>query len=137
MKYNYIIGIDPDLHKSGLAIYDTNKKSLVTCEAAEMWYLFECLYIYNDLSVLIRLEYPSNTNTWHRGGKGAALNVGKNQAVAIIIKEFLDSIGANYELIAPAGYSKLFDNEETFKRTTGWILRTNKDARAAAAMCWR
>lgn len=140
-RYNFVIGIDPDLHKSGVAIYDRNLKKIIYCDCLQLWLLFykllEIKNHFND-SYLIRLEYPNSTNTWHfAGGKGAALNVGKNQAVAIIIEEFLiDNEILNYELIAPHGYSQIFKDEKTFRQITNWEKRTNNDARSACAMCW-
>lgn len=140
MKYKFVIGIDPDLHKSGVAIYNTETKQLNSCTSLNMWTLFDNLKEWilwsKPKDILIRLEYPSNTNTYHKGGKGAALNVGKNQAVAIIIKEFLEEYKIPHELIKPAGYSNFFKDESLFKNTTKFNGRTNQDARAAAAMCW-
>lgn len=134
--YSNIIGIDPDLHKSGVAIYEPKGKKLIECTSMYMWDLFDTILVQSQFKTLFRLEFPNTTNTWHKGGKGASLNVGKNQAVAIIIKEFLDAHRCNYELLSPTGYSILFNDENVFKNTTGFKKKTNKDARAAAAMIW-
>jgi hypothetical protein len=141
MKNNerYIIGIDPDLHKSGIAIYDRSEIKLIMCMTFSIWQLFDFLMDFeneNKDNILIRLEYSNSTNTWHLGGRGSSLNVGKNQAVAIIIKEFLEFHQILYELIPPSGYSRFFNDKNLFKKTTKWIKSTNKDARAAAAMIW-
>ena len=128
-----LIAIDPDLHKTGIAVYENGK--FIYINSNFIWDIFGMLKTLNnrnDLTVLI--EFPKNTNTYHNGGKGAALNVGKNQAVAIILKEFCEQKGINFDLLPPAGYSKLFANEDYFKKQTGWSGRTNKDARSAAAM---
>ena len=133
-KSNILIGIDPDLRKSGVSIYNKEKKKLTMCTCMFIWDLFD--FLDKQVLSMTYLEYPSNTNTWHKGGKGAALNVGKNQAIAIIIWDFLKHKNINHILIAPAGYSGIFEDEEHFKQTTGWNERTNKDARASAAMIW-
>ena len=136
LDYSNIIGIDPDLHKSGVAIYETKLRRLTECTSMYMWDLFDTILVQKQFNTLFRLEFPDNTNTWHGGGRGASLNVGKNQAVAIIIKEFLDAHGCYYELLKPSGYSIIFNDEDVFKNTTGFQKKTNKDARAAAAMVW-
>lgn len=135
-KYDYIIAIDPDLHKSGIAIYNCEKREYVVCETLTLYNLFNTILSYEFNEHIVLLEYPNNTNTYHKGGKGAALNVGKNQAVAIIIKEFLEENNVNYKLLYPAGYSNLFKNEKVFKLNTNFKKRTNSDARAAAAMIY-
>lgn len=137
----FIIGCDPDLYKSGFAVYDRKDKKLTECTSLYMWQLFDCLQdCCQELKkedFIVRLEYPKNTNTYHLGGKGAALSVGKNQAVAIIIKEFLIAKGINHELVFPAGFSLTFKDEKFFKMQTGFTDRTNNDGRAAAAMIWK
>jgi hypothetical protein len=141
MKTKIIIGVDPDLHKSGIAIMKFGK--FVEITTLPIWKLFDCLLFENSISessngdIIVFLEYPDNTNTYHAGGKGAALNVGKNQAIAIIIKEFLDEVGIKYKLLKPSGYSNFFKDEKFFKQQTKWEGRTNNDARSAAAMVWQ
>jgi hypothetical protein len=140
-KARFIIGIDPDLHKSGFAVYDRKDKKLTECTSLYMWQVFECLQdCCQELpkeQFFVRLEYPKNTNNYHGGGRGSSVNLGKNQAVAIILKEFLIAKGIRHELIFPAGYSNTFKDEKFFKKTTGYDERTNCDARAAAAMCFK
>ena len=114
------------------------KKQIFDCNSVYLWKLFDHLkkIIQFKDDYFIRLEYPNTTNTWHKGGKGAALNVGKNQAIAIIIKDFLDCHKLNYELLKPSGYSLFFKDVNMFQQTTKWQGRTNEDVRAACAMCW-
>ena len=91
-------------------------------------------------STIILIEDPRLVNhhvaTWHKGGVGAARNVGKCEAIAILLDEFCKDHKLNYRMIAPAGYSAFFNNEKVFQNTTGWAGKTNKDARAAGAMAW-
>lgn len=141
MKNKIILSIDPDLHNSGVAAYNNNE--LVCVTSLPLWKVFEWLIAWCenslgkiDKEVIVLLEYPINTNTYHKGGKGAALNVGKNQAIAIVIKEFLDYKKINYKLLKPAGYSNYFKNNNYFMLQTKWHDRTNNDARSAAAMIW-
>lgn len=131
----FVIGIDPDLHKSGVAIYDKTNKKLVYVQSLYIWDLFKLLLLYKENS-FIRLEYAPliNCSSWHGGGRGGIKNVGKSHAVCIIIDEFLLGHGFKYEKLKPSGYSKTFDNIEYFKKTTGWADMTNKDSRSAVAM---
>lgn len=139
IKYEYLIGIDPDLDKSGVAHY--SDKSIQECTSLTMWDLFNHItHLCNKLnawkiSYIVLLEAGHlNKNTWHKGGRGGSKNVGKGQAVGIIIEQFLKAHEINYKLVAPAGYSKFFKDEKLFQKETGWTERTNQDARAAAAI---
>jgi hypothetical protein len=131
-----IIGIDPDLHKSGIAI-KTNGK-LVICTSMFLWEIFYFCEkeIMGEHLIVIEDGNLGRSANWHGGGKATAANVGKNQAIATILREFCQTKGLTFKCVPPAGYSKLFDNEDLFKRTTGWNQRTNKDARSACAIIW-
>jgi hypothetical protein len=132
---NYLIGIDPDLHFNGFALYCKETKEFTNIQAITIWGLFDWILELSKTSqIKVLLEYPENTYTYHKGGKGAALNVGKNQAVAIIIKEFLEFFKIETVLLKPKGYSKYFNDVKFFKLQTNWQKQTNKDARAAAAI---
>lgn len=92
------------------------------------------------IPTIILIEDPRLVNnhvaTWHKGGLGAARNVGKCEAIAILLDEFCKAHKLNYRMIAPVGYSAFFNNEQIFQRTTGWTGKTNKDSRSASAMAW-
>ena len=89
LQDNLIIGIDPDLHKSGIAIWNYSNNGFDTITSLYIWDIFAILKDLQHENCKILLEYDKSNYTWHKGGKGAAINVGKNKAVAIIIKEFL------------------------------------------------
>jgi hypothetical protein len=130
-----VISIDPDVRQSGYAEYLNGK--LVYCTSMYIWQLFN--YI-RDMSIdLIVIEDSRliKCSTWHEGGRGASKNVGKNQAIAIILEDYCKARDENYLLVKPDGYSKRFSNIEYFKEATGYKERTNLDARAAAAIGWK
>lgn len=134
-----IIAIDPDLRKCGFADWTNDK--YINIGSTQLWDMF--IYLRHSLmlsgagDLMVLIEDPRlKKGTWHGGGKGMARNVGKCEAIAIVLEDFCKAYGINYRMIGPAGYSRLFDDESVFKQTTGWTWRTNKDARAAAAMCW-
>lgn len=131
-KINKIIGIDPDLKKSGITIYDIEKKEYEICTSLPMWDLFSILKLEKNSFVI--LEFSTSNFTWQKGGKVGAMNVGKNKAVATIIKEYLDFLQIPYKLAEPAGYSNYFKDVDFFEEKTGIAYKTNQDARASAAM---
>lgn len=142
-KPKYIIGIDPDVDQSGIAIYDTELKQLTDVRSVPLFALCEQI----DVTVaggnyLIRLEagWLKKKSNWH-GGKGAvaqciAKQVGRNHEIGRQIEKYLIQQKYNYELLEPRGYSNIFKDAEFFKQVTGWTKQTNEDSRASCAMVW-
>ncbi|PKN16495.1 MAG: hypothetical protein CVU66_00665 [Deltaproteobacteria bacterium HGW-Deltaproteobacteria-23] len=152
MKYRYIIGIDPDLTKSGFAVYDSQEKKMVQCEALSFSELQWKLKRFQP-DCFVRLEAgwlikKSNWRTAKKLGKKfspsqassiaerQAKNVGENHATGKLIEQYLKENNIPYELVRPFGATAFFRNTAMFQKTTGWSKRTNNDARSAAAICW-
>ena len=132
-----IIAIDPDLNASGLAIFNTDIRELDICRTINIWDLFNLLLNYDlAFNILVLLEQSTNKATWHSGGVGASQNVGKNKAVASIIKDFMVVKKINHKILEPNGYSNYFDKESIVK-VTGFTGSTNKDSRSAVAMIYK
>ena len=136
-----IVGIDPDVHKVGIAVYDRDQKFLTIVTSEYIWEIFKMLLELKEQhpdNLFVRLEDGRmiNCSSFHAGGKGSSLQVGKNQGVCIILDEFLQAHEFDYELIKPAGYSNMFKERSMFERTTGWVGMTNSDGRSGAAMVW-
>jgi len=129
------MGIDPDLHKSGVSLYNTETKKLLSCESVYLWDLFSMLEKSINITVYLEAGHLQK-NCWHGGGRGGSSNVGKGKAIGVLLQEFMDVKGIRYELLKPAGYSDFFKDEKFFKSQTGYDKRTNADARASAAMVW-
>jgi hypothetical protein len=130
-----IIAIDPDLHLNGICLMQDKK--IIGARSLTMWELFSFISSYqNDTLFFLESGHKERCSTWHKGGRGAARNVGKNNAVGIIIEEFLIDIKANYKLLKPVGYSKFFKTSKDVELQTGYKGKTNADTRAAIAMCW-
>lgn len=127
-----IISIDPDLHRSGIAIFEDNK--LIFLECMYLWNLFNYLdkICVGNYIVLLEAGHLSKAN-WH-GGLMGAKNMGKGQAIGIILQEYMEHKNINHRLIPVNGYSKKFKDKEFFKLQTGWIKNTNDDMRAAASI---
>lgn len=162
--YKYIIGVDPDLYKSGFAVYDTERMELVECASYEYEDLIEKLLVYKGLHSLIRLEAgwlvkKSNWQSrqaisynalkqsglnpdaaWNKSciiAQRQSKNVGENHASGKLIQRHLEKHGYQFELVKPCGASSFFKDTVFFKKQTGWSKRTNNDARSAAALCYK
>jgi hypothetical protein len=129
-----IIGIDPDLDKSGFAVIEGGKFTHISCKP--IWNVFDTLNYYGlTENWMVYIEDGRLTKgTWHKHGQK---NVGKNQAICKLLVEFCKAHSIPYTQLKPAGYSDMFKNVDVFKAATGWTERTNEDARAAAAMIYK
>lgn len=156
MPYKYTIGIDPDLTKSGYAVYDTEEKKLVACETltfSGLQFKLKRMHRHPNTSCFVRLEagWLIKKSNWRtakmlgekfspitaaRIAEKQAKNVGENHAIGKLIEEFLKAEGIPYELVKPFGATSMFKDVPTFQRTTGWTRRTHNDGRSAAAICW-
>ena len=144
-----IIAVDPSVSGSGVCVLKDGK--VVDLAMMKTWELYEFLEnahydIYDSNIVLVRKKLESrpiilveNSNLissmWH-GATGRA-NVGKNQAISQEIVDFAKAKKMNVVELKPDGYSKTYPNEAYFKADTKWKGKSNKDTRAAAAMCIR
>lgn len=131
-----LIGIDADVDKSGFSVWDPKSKAFVQLSDYSLFELFVKL---NDLhqrfELTVYLEDASLAKgMWHKGGIGAAKNVGKNMAIARQIQVFMDEHKIPYRLLKPNGYSKY--DHRTFCKITGWPVneKTNPEKRAAGMM---
>lgn len=136
-----IIGIDPDLKASGVAIVVRNKISeLKNMPFPELIEYITALAADNEITV--KLE---DVNAWrsvkHRAGTGPAAmrkisqNVGQVKATASLIKEMLNSKGIEVHLVKPLkGKVKMQakKNSAYFNKLTGWTGSSNEDNRDAA-----
>jgi len=138
-----VMAIDPDLHKNGVAMIENGK--LLKVESLYLWDLisiivhsaFYCGEFGDKFHVIIEDGNLGRSANWHGGGKRTAGNVGKNQAIATILRELCECHNISHECIKPHGYSKVFRDENIFKQATGWMGRTNEDSRAAVAIGFR
>ncbi len=135
------VGIDPDIDKSGFAIWNKTQKSL-TLKAYPFWELVNQLYSLHkshDLEVRIEAGWLIKKSNWHgkykqskSTGENIAKKVGMNHQVGILIKEFCDFKGIKYSLIKPQG--KL--NSDSFKKITKYNKQSNQEKRDAAMLVY-
>lgn len=135
-----IIGIDPDLEKSGVAVLSGQiHLRLMNLNFVELKNLFE-----QNLPLIKKavveagwLNEKSNFHTHPKQSKAAgeriAKNVGENHATGKLIVQLIESMGVPVVLIKPTR-TKL--NAVDFNRITGWTGRSNQEQRDAAMLIW-
>lgn len=134
MKKEFTIGIDPDTHKSGVAIWHPERGLFLN--EFTLWDTFKYLNVHGANS-LIRLESGhKDKSTWHKGGNAMAKKVGANHEIGRQIEKFCLEQGFELQLVAPCGLSNV--KHETFCKITGWPIKekTNPEKRVAGLLCW-
>ena len=131
-----IIGIDPDLKKSGVA---TLGDSLVlkTMTFAETVDLFRSQQDQIKKVVIEAgwLNKKANFRSTHskRVDEQISKRVGENHATGKLLVEMAKSFNLNVVEVRPTRAKK---NAEEFKRITGWQGRTNQEQRDAGMLIW-
>lgn len=130
-----LIGIDPDVDKSGFAFLIGNKLQLQNLTFFE---IFEALRFYREKTKkpIVYIEMGSlNKSNWHsKEGKSSKWNsnigaaLGRNFEVANKLVEMCKYLEIEYYAIKPT--KKKIDND-LFKKITGLTIRTNQEQRDA------
>ncbi|HBA34855.1 MAG TPA: hypothetical protein DCZ12_12040 [Gammaproteobacteria bacterium] len=138
----FVIGIDPDLSKSGVGIVRDGK--LVDMLALNFPLLLRMVSECLDSQPLIILEdVETDSTTYHRAKTNhrqharIAQNVGQVKGVKRVLVECLEDMGATVVQVKPMrggvkGRAKT--DADFFNRITGWEGRTNEDKRDAAML---
>jgi len=136
-NYDYIIGIDPDVDKSGFAMYYPKIEKLILNQAV-LWDVFHDFLLCSARdNFLVRLEAGHTVkSTWHKGGNGMAKRVGANQEIGRQIEKFCKAHNIAYELVKPCGLSSI--NHDNFCKITGWDskIKTNPEKRVAGLLAF-
>lgn len=133
-----IIGIDPDLAKSGVAIL-SDSLELKTMTFAETVDLFRSQQDQIKKVVIEAgwLNVKSNMHGRYGQSKSAgeriAKNVGENHATGKLLVEMAKSFRLNVIEVRPTRAKK---NAEEFRRITGYVGRTNQEVRDAGMLIW-
>jgi hypothetical protein len=134
---NLIIGIDPDLEKSGVATMEVKKLEL-SCMAFPDLMDYLITFKPNIKKIVIEAGWLNKKSNWH-GAKSVELaarigkNVGENHATGKLIAQMCESMGFVVELVKPTS-AKV--NADYFKRITDYVGRTNQEVRDAAMLVW-
>lgn len=145
MKVDRYIGIDADIDKSGVAVWNPQTQSFDRLECLTFWQLYDYLCsnyhpVSGSLTAFVRLEAGwLNKSNWHvRPNQSQHLaakigqGTGQNHATGKHIEQMLKHIGIPYELIQPKR-SKVTD-AAYFNKLTGITTRTNQEKRDAAML---
>ena len=131
-----IIGIDPDLTKSGVATLSPSLelKNLTFAETVE---LFRSQQV-NIKKVVIEAGWLNKKANHHSApgqrkgvGEQIARRVGLNHATGILLVEMAESLGLTVVLVRPTRSKK---DAKEFNRITGWAGRSNQETRDAAML---
>ena len=130
----YVIGIDPDSDKHGVAVYNDGRLTeLVMASRREVVMLALSnqaeLHIENVLAN--DYVYSRNEQSSKKAQCKVALHVGRCQQAQVELMRDLDEVGIRYVLYRPqsGNWSK---NKAYFERITGWTGKSNEDTRSAA-----
>lgn len=133
---NLIIGIDPDLEKSGVAIlsHSLELKNLTFAETVDLFRSQQD----QIKKVVIEAGWLNKKSNVHgrygqskSAGERIAKNVGENHATGKLLVEMAKSLNLNVVEVRPTRKKK---NSEEFNRITGWVGRSNQEQRDAAML---
>jgi hypothetical protein len=137
---NYIIGIDPDAQKSGVALVEVNR--IVEMQKMALPELIEyCVGMAISHNIIVKIEdVESWKNVRQRPGQNFAAmrkisqNVGQVKQAARSIVEMLVSKGITPVIVKPlrGPIKQAKKNSAYFNKVTGWTGRSNEDCRDAA-----
>lgn len=133
------IGIDPDVNKSGVAVWDSEDKSLELYNLS-FWELIEELESYIvPITVVIEAGWLIKKSNWHgkpnqskTAGERISKNVGANHQVGKLLAEYCMANKISFTLVKPKGKA----NSEYFKRLTGYKKQTNQETRDAGMLVY-
>lgn len=137
-----LVGIDPDLTKSGIALVQNSKVlDLMALSFPELLLYAKELVTQGALFVVEDVEYDKTT--YHRSKTNVkqhariAQNVGQVKGVARVLVECLVHMGGEVVQIKPLTgpiKRKAKEDAEYFNRITGWDKSSNADKRDAAML---
>ena len=145
---NFIIAIDPDITKSGVATLDCTTRNIVVQSLPFpnlLKYLQQAKEELQGLTVVIESGWKINNN-WHlrhaniRTAASIGNSVGRNHAVGILLSEWLHFNGFN--VIEQMPLKKCWKGNdgkitaEELRYFTHYDKRTNQDERDAILLAW-
>ncbi len=156
LRINYVVGIDPDIEKSGLAVWSRTKRMHTFIDAVNFHDLIKNLLLVKPGEAIFRVDagwlnsgfhhsagLPENFETWTVESKLAyyfklGVQVGRNFGVGQVIVQLLITIHGpdNVKEVRPMPENPKWSAAD-LKRYTGWDKRTNGDSRDAAKLCFQ
>jgi hypothetical protein len=152
MNPTIYIGIDPDIDKSGVAIYDKSKPkgsdlTLLKLSFFDLLHLLdlECTKQlptgeHQKVSIVIEAGWLNYKSNYHYSrtkaiGERIAKNVGENHAVGKLIEQYCKRNRYTYLLKRPSK-STPKRSAQLFTKYTGYKERTNQEMRDAAMLVY-
>ncbi len=141
MQNMIYIGIDPDAVKSGVAVWDSEKKKLIRVMMLSFFELFSFLMDYISIgstaaaSVYLEAGWLNRKWNWHEGKKGVNVasrigaNVGANHQTGKLIEEMCKYLKIPCTLVLPQGKV----GAKYFSKLTG-MKKSNQDIRDAVML---
>lgn len=151
MKYDVIIGIDPDVEKSGVAFLEVQSRKLEVSSLRFpdlLSYLRFCKAKSGGTAFAVVIEAGwLNRSNWHfspRDSRAKCAEIGRaagrNHQTGILIAEMCEAMGIKYHLQKPL--TKVWKGRDgkithaELSAFTGIMGRTNQDGRDAALLAW-
>ncbi|GEM67577.1 hypothetical protein SMI01S_11830 [Sphingobacterium mizutaii NBRC 14946 = DSM 11724] len=147
MKKGVVIGIDPDVDKNGIAIYQRESKTL-ELYALSFFQLFDLLVSKKELikEVIVEASWLIKKANFHNESKGVRVSsnigsrTGANHEVGRKIIEMCEYLKIPCQGIRPLkkrwkGREGKITHEEFFK-LTGYSFSTNQEKRDAGLLVW-
>lgn len=144
----FIIGIDPDVEKSGFCLLDREARHLIECEALPFAALSERLRSEWRDDVVVVLEDSDVSVNWHysKGDRpGAIAAIGRSVGMCHATFRHLKEVSEEYGLEAVAmkpllkvwgGKDRKITHAELAQFVPGLPTRTNPEQRDAVLLAW-
>ena len=134
------IGIDPDIEKCGVAIWDAEERRFELIESMPFWDVIDILETWDwPLHVALEAGWLIEKSNFHDRigqnkfvGEKIALNVGRNHQIGHLLQEYCNLNDILCTLIKPQG--KI--DRHMFRNITGVRKTTNQDQRDAAMLVY-
>ena len=136
-----MIGIDPDVKKSGFAINDMDKHRLTDVTCLKFYDLLDGLKEVHQAGHIVEVKISAGwlikKSNFHKYkneyvGMKQAMNVGRNHQVGLFIVEYCELYHIPFSLVRPTGKV----DTGNFNKRTGWQGSTNSDSRDAAMLVY-
>jgi len=124
-----IIGIDPDVGKSGVAIMSPNLEML----CLPLWDVFALVSSGNVKAVYVEAGWMNKSGLPFKAGIKRAVDMGRNHSIGQQIVKYC--IARNIDVVAVRP-SRSKVNHKTFVSITGYQGVTNQEKRDAAMLIW-
>jgi len=143
MQKRITIGIDPDVDKNGMAIFnhEDSQLSLYEFDLSDLFMQLlkhKAICQKNKVELTVRLEAGHRVKrTWQARTVGTIKNVGRNNEIGAQIEKFLVKHSFKHELVEPCGLSKY--KHDQFCSITNWDKKkaTNPEKRVAGLLAFK